>query len=143
MKNEELLSAWLRLSTVIDNERIVSELSFNESLICNILYHNMVQDPERELTATDLCQETRMLKSLMNRTLASMEEKGIIVRERSKKDKRRVFIRLDVQKAQIYQKQHQKILKQIDLLMERLGEEKSTQLIELLNLTANKAEGVF
>lgn len=142
-KNEELLGAWLRLSTVIDNERIVSELPYNETLICNILYRAWLQDPEKELTATDLCHETRMLKSLMNRTLVSMEEKGLIVRERSQKDKRRVYIRLDMPRAEVYQQQHGKILAQIDLLMERLGEEKADQLIELLNLTADMAKGVF
>lgn len=35
--NEELLSAWLRLSNTICNERIVTQLPYNEALICNIL----------------------------------------------------------------------------------------------------------
>ena len=35
--NEELLSAWLRLSSAIDNQRLVKGLSFNEALVCNLL----------------------------------------------------------------------------------------------------------
>ncbi len=34
--NEKLLEAWLRLSTILSNDRIVSEMPYNEALICNI-----------------------------------------------------------------------------------------------------------
>lgn len=37
MLNEELLSVWLRLSGVINNQRLVTGLSFNEALVCNLL----------------------------------------------------------------------------------------------------------
>ena len=36
--NEALLTTWLRLSTSISNNRFVSEMSYNESLVCSILY---------------------------------------------------------------------------------------------------------
>ena len=35
--NEELLTAWLKISTSVNNSRLVSKMSFNESLVCNIL----------------------------------------------------------------------------------------------------------
>ena len=35
--SEELLSAWLRLSSVINNQRLVTGLSFNHALVCNLL----------------------------------------------------------------------------------------------------------
>ena len=69
--NENLLNAWLRLSTSINNPRIVSEMTYNESLVCNILYNHS----ESEITATDLCNATKMLKSQMNRTLNQLEKK--------------------------------------------------------------------
>ena len=53
--NEKVLSAWLKLSTAICNERIVSELPYNESLVCGILHENAVEHPEENITATDLC----------------------------------------------------------------------------------------
>lgn len=87
--NEELLEAWLRLSTILCNDRIVSEMPYNEALICNILYRRQRQDKKGTTTATDLCRQTKMLKSQMNRTLQSMEDKKIITRRRSDTDKGR------------------------------------------------------
>ena len=36
--NEQILDAWIHLTTAINNERIVSEMPLNEALICRILY---------------------------------------------------------------------------------------------------------
>lgn len=38
MLEEDLLEAWLRLSTTVVNPRIVSALTYGESLVCNVLY---------------------------------------------------------------------------------------------------------
>ena len=61
--NEKVLNAWLRLSTTICNERIVSEMPYNESLICGILHHNALAHPEKKITATELCEKTNIQKS--------------------------------------------------------------------------------
>ena len=39
-KNEQVLEAWLQMTTVINNERITSDLPYNESMICRYLYQN-------------------------------------------------------------------------------------------------------
>ena len=57
--NEELLSAWLRLSSTIDNQRLVRGMSFNEALVCNLMVHARRQG--RTLTARDLCQDSGIL----------------------------------------------------------------------------------
>ena len=93
--NEEVLDAWLRLTTAISNAKLVSDMPYNEALICNLLYNSQKQQPDIPLTATDLCKTTQILKSQMNRTLQSMEDKGLIERERSTLDKRQVFLRLN------------------------------------------------
>ena len=138
--NEELLDAWLKLSVAINNEKVVSDMPYNEALICNILYRNQIHDPLKKLTATDLCNATKMQKSQMNRTLNSMEEKSLIVRERSELDKRQVFVSLNMEQNEIYERQHVKILEIIDSLTERLGEEKSKQALQLFTMITNIAE---
>ena len=141
--NEELLDAWLKLSVAINNEKVVSDMPYNEALICNILYRNQIHDPLKKLTATDLCNATKMQKSQMNRTLNSMEEKSLIVRERSELDKRQVFVSLNMEQNEIYERQHVKILEIIDSLTERLGEEKSNQALQLFTMITNIAEEVM
>ena len=141
-KNEELLHAWLRLCTSISNERITSDMPYNEALICNFLYRNKLLHPDRIPTATDLCRFTKMLKSQMNRTLQCMEEKGIITRKRSEKDKRQIFVVLN-EECSIYQKQHVKILKIVETLMDRLGTDNIDTIISMFTKIADTADEVL
>ena len=75
ISSEDVLNAWLRLTTTVNNVRLAGELPYYELLICGILYRNQKSGAPGSLTATELCGETRMLKSQMNRTLNSMEKK--------------------------------------------------------------------
>ena len=90
--SEELLSAWLRLSNVINNQRLVEGQSFNQAQVCGLLAR--AQEKGRSLTAGDLCRETRILKSQMNAILSSLEREGVISRRRDEQDRRRVEIAL-------------------------------------------------
>ena len=132
--NEQLLDAWLKLSTSVVNNRIVSELSFNESLVCNILYKRLKQNSGDTITATQLCNETKILKSQMNRILNQLESKNIIVRERSTEDKRQVFVKMNINHLEKYEKQHANILKIVDLIIGRIGIENTKHMVENLNV---------
>ena len=123
--NEKVLSAWLKLSTTICNERIVSELSFNESFICGILHRNATEYPQ------------------MNRTLNCMEEKGLIFRRRSEKDKRQVYVSMNMENAEVYERQHKNVLKVVDSMLEKVGKEKAEEIIQLFTLISNKAKEVI
>ena len=74
---DELLNLWIDVSTAINNSRIVQTLPYNEAHICNHLFRISGQDHDT-MTPTQLCNATGMAKSLMNRTLRSLEEKGLI-----------------------------------------------------------------
>lgn len=125
--NEELLYAWLKMCTALNNSRTVTDLPFNESLICSLLYQNGRQP----MTATDLCRETRILKSQMNRILDSLEQRGLILRTRSQTDRRQVLIRLNPDKLTPYLVQHEKILQIVDTLLERCGRERADEIRDL------------
>lgn len=133
--NETLLDAWLQLSIAVSNEKVVSEMPYNEALICNILYRSQIQENQPPLTATDLCKQTKMLKSQMNRTLQCMEEKNLITKTRSSSDKRRIFITLNTDNR-LYQDQHQKILTIADALIEKLGTDKAVEIANLFIMIA-------
>ena len=85
--DEELLSVWLRLTSVIDNQRLAAAhtspsgkgpLPFNEAVVCGLLAR--AQGTGSVLTASDLCRHTRILKSQMNAILRSLEDKGAVER---------------------------------------------------------------
>ncbi|MBR4606702.1 MAG: MarR family transcriptional regulator [Lachnospiraceae bacterium] len=99
---EDLLGAWMAMSIGIKGNRILKALSFNEMVICRLLYR--AGQEGREITATDLCHETRLLKSQVNKVLSDLEEKGLLYRHRDSADKRRVFLKMTEEQKGIYLK---------------------------------------
>src|SRR5699024_3824866 len=93
MLSEELLDGWLSMSMAIWNERLVSAMTYNESMVCNLLYKQRKTEGE-PLTATVLCAKLQITKPQMNVILNRLEASGIIERIRSREDKRKVHIRL-------------------------------------------------
>ena len=130
--SEELLTAWLRLSSAINNQRLVAGLSFNEAVVCNLL-GRAARQADGYLTAKDLCTETRILKSQMNTILRSLEQKGLISRCQSTRDKRQIEVRLLPEGAASYAASHQQIIQLIDQLILSMGAEEIQQLIPLLH----------
>lgn len=129
--NEELLAAWLRLSSSINNQRLVEGLSFNEAVVCSLL--GRARQDGGYLTARDLCAQTRILKSQMNVILRSLERKGLISRRQSEKDKRQVEVRLLPEGAARYDASHRRSLALAGRLVAAMGEDRVRQLIPLLH----------
>lgn len=126
--NESLLSAWMDLSSVINNERISARMPYNVAAILHYLTRHNAED----VTASELCAELRMQKSQMNRTLQYMEDHGMIIRERSESDKRLVYIRLCDASLEPFLSQHQAVIRYIGGVTDALGDEKTLQLISLI-----------
>lgn len=141
--NENLLSAWLQLSTSVVNSRVVSRLAYNESLICHVLYHHQISGNEHPLTATDLCNQTRIVKSLMNRILNQLEAQGLVSRTRSSEDKRQVFVTFNLDKADVYMEQHREILSIIDAIIEKIGPQKAQEVIALFTEISSIANDIL
>lgn len=141
--NETLLLSWIHLSTSVNNSRFVTEMSYNESLVCSILYKHQSENPDTLLTATDLCQATKMLKSQMNRILNQLEKKNMITRTRSTMDKRQVYVGFNFDQAELFEMQHKQILSIIDRIIEELGEEKVNESIVLFNEISDVADRLF
>ncbi len=137
---ETLLSSWVRLSTAIINNRVVTSMSYNESLVCHVLYENFLSEQPREITATDLCEATHILKSQMNRILTSLENKEIITRIRSIKDKRQINIELNMEHAGIFKTQHEHIIKLIETIVEKIGIDTAKDTIHIFDVISDTAE---
>jgi len=128
---EELLQAWIDMSLHIRGNRLVSGLSFNEIVICRILYTRQLEggDP---VTATELCTRMHLLKSQINKLLTSLEKQGMIERIRSENDRRKMELRLKPGAEQVYLNAHARILKIMEHVCSDMGEESANQLTELL-----------
>lgn len=135
--NEKLLNAWLTLSSVVNNERIVSSIPFNEAHVCNLLYRQRMENPGIFLTATELCARTRMLKSQMNKVLASLERQNMITRFRAPDDRRKAYIQLVEENLPRFEAVHARSIALVDCAIRQLGAGPAQQLAELLLRVAN------
>ena len=133
---EKVLDAWLQLLTSINTERIVSSMTFNEAVLCNILS----RDKGKVFTATELCNKVKMQKSLMNRTLTNMENKGWISRIRSTLDKRQIFVKWNEEANAFYQKEHQAVLDLIDRILSKIGYDKANEVIQMFSMITSVAQ---
>lgn len=138
MLSEELLEAWLRLSCVIDNQRLAADFPFNEALVCGLLS----RQESGCRTASELCARTRILKSQMNAILRSLEDKGVIARQRSQTDRRRVELRLLPAGLERYRASHRQALDTVDRLVSSMGEDAARQLLPLLRRAADAFDTV-
>lgn len=144
MLDEELLAVWLRLTSVIDNQRLAAShsggdgrapLPFNEAVVCGLLAR--ARENGSLLTASDLCRQTRILKSQMNAILHSLEDKGAISRRQSSSDRRQVELRLLPEGAALYQESHRHVRRLTGLLISEMGEDAVRQMLPLLRQAAD------
>lgn len=136
MLNEDLLFTWLQVCNVIDNQRLMTDLPFNEAMVCGLLLR--AQRAGAPLTASDLCAETRILKSQMNTILHSLEAKGFLLRQRSQSDLRRIELYLLPLGQEHYMEAHSRILALVDRLVAAMGEESVRTLVPLLRQATEK-----
>lgn len=133
--SEELLEGWLRMSMSIWNRRLVTAMTYNESMVCNLLYKRF-RTGGPPLTATELCARLQIRKPQMNVILNRMEQRGIISRSRSREDKRNVHITLTEEGLPVYEEAHSEILRLPRAVIEQLGEEKIRTFAETMKEVA-------
>lgn len=129
---EDLLHAWMAMEVCIRGNRLLSDLSMNEMLICNLLHRH----PEG-VTATELCRRTKLLKSQMNHVLSSMEAEGLIRRQRDEQDKRSVHIYLQEAALPRYLREHRQVLGIVGRVCDELGEDEAARLAALMQKAAH------
>lgn len=128
---EALLEAWMGMTSVIRGNRLLEGLSMNEMLICNVLFQQRRQGGP-PVTATELCQRTRLLKSQINHILTSMEKRHLIQRVRSQEDRRLIHIQLRDEALPLYHREHETVLELLGAVCGALGEDNTRQLTALL-----------
>jgi len=136
---EDLLQAWMSMEVCIRGNRLLSDLSMNEMLICNTLYQQKQGSP---VTVTDLCSRTKLLKSQMNHILNSMESQGIVRRERGSHDKRVVFVYLQEAAIPRYLREHEHVLNIVGAVCSALGNDNAESLAALMEKAATVVSNI-
>ncbi len=128
---EELLYAWMQMSVCIRGNRILSALSFNEMMLCGMM-HRRQSAGLSPLTATELGERMKLLKSQINHLLTGMEKNGVISRIRSTEDKRVIHVYLTDTGRELYEQEHARVMEIMSLIQRDLGNDDTRRLTELI-----------
>ena len=139
---DELLTEWLAVTSLIQNERIVKHMSYNEALVCNYLWHQLGEENDC-LTPTRLCKMTGIKKSLMNRIIKSLEEKELIEYVKIGNDRRTTPIRFNIDKEDYFMQEHNNSIKVVEQIVEAMGNDKAEKVLQSLRDINAGAKTVF
>jgi len=129
--HEELLYAWMEMSLQIRGNRILSDFSFNEMMLYGMLQRRQSAGLP-PISATELGSYTKLLKSQINHILTQMENRGLIRRERSTRDKRVVYVHPLEGALPRYEKEHEKVLQIVEHVFSVLGDNDAQTLTVLM-----------
>ena len=120
--DEQVITAWVKLTGALKNTRIPKGMIYNEAIVMNLVYTQMLKDGEGLVSFKDLVAETKMLKSLVNRTIDSLVAKGYLQRCEGK-DKRTTFVRPVKENLDDYLSVHENTLELVRGILEVIGED--------------------
>ncbi len=132
MQEEKLLQAWVTLSGIIKNSRITKGLQYNEAIVMNVIYNRYTEDGEGRVSIKEITAKTRMLKSLVNRTVNSLIKKGFVQRCEAEGDKRVVYVKCVQEKMDTFLKVHGGSVKIANSIIEIIGDEDTQAFIRLV-----------
>ena len=128
---EQLLAAWVKLTGVIKNSRVTKGLAYNEAIVMLLLYNRFLEDGDGLVSIKEITWETKMLKSLVNRTVNTLEAKGLLERLKTSGDKRMVFVRCIKEKLDVFLAVHNTSLDLARNLIDIIGEEDAQAFVRI------------
>lgn len=90
--DEQVLSAWIRLNSVLKDSRMTKNLTYNEAIVMNLVYERYAQDPHALVSVKTITRETNMLKSQVNRTITALCNQGFLTKQRDTEDGRNLLV---------------------------------------------------
>ena len=127
---EQLIAAWVRLTGTLKNTRLTEGMCYNEAIVMLAAYNRWREDGEGKITFKELCAKTNMLKSLVNRTIASLLEKGFLQRCEAQ-DKRTTVVRIVPENLHDFLQVHDRSLEFARRIAAVVGEEDARAFIRI------------
>lgn len=128
--NENMIVGWVQLTGALKNTRITQGMMYNEAIVMLVAYNRYRQDGEGLVSFKELVARTKMLKSLVNRTISSLEQKGLLERCEGK-DKRTTFVRPVKEKLDAFLAVHNRSLALAQAIVDLIGEEDAQAFIRI------------
>lgn len=133
---EELIIGWVRLTGVLKNTRITKGMVYNEAIVMLFLYHKYREDGVGCVPFKEIVEKTGMLKSLCNRSVASLEKKGFVVRSEGK-DKRTTYVCPVEEKLPAYLEVHARSVALARRIVDLIGTEDANAFVRIAGKVAS------
>ena len=133
---ERFINSWIDLNMELRENRILSELSFNEIIVLNYII-NAENSGEKFVTTTELSKRMNLLKSQINAILIKLEKKELITKVQNSIDKRVIEIKTTEKGRQVYETEHKRSLHIADNIIELLGEDVAETVIKSFEKVIN------
>ena len=133
---EQVISAWVRLTGLLKNTRITKGMVYNEAIVMLVAYNRYREDGVGMVSFKEIVSETRMLKSLVNRTIDALVERGLLVRCEGK-DKRTTFVRILSDNIDGYLQVHAQSLALATKMIGLIGEEDARAFVRISEKVAS------
>lgn len=137
IQSERLIDAWIQLSGMLKKTKMTQGLAYNEATVMRLLYQRFCEDGKGIISIKEITEKTKMLKSLVNRTLKSLEYKGLLKRCDVKGDKRLAYVSCVAEKLEIFLDVHEASLKMAGYIIEIIGKEDAEAFIRIVKKIEN------
>lgn len=133
---EELVTAWVRLTAALKNTRITQGMIYNEAIVMMIAYNKYREDGEGLVSFKELVTQTKMLKSLVNRTIDSLVSKNYLVRQEGE-DRRTTYVKPVPETLDEFLKVHNSSKALAHDMIKIIGREDAEAFVRLANKICN------
>lgn len=125
---ERMLSAWIGLNALLKDSRMTENLTYNEAVVMKLVYDGYRRDGVGRTAVADIVRETRMLKSLVNRTVNSLCSQGYLTRER---DGRSLYVLPREERLGDFLEVHNSSLQKAQSIIDVIGEEDAESFVRI------------
>ena len=119
---EDLVLSWIHATSALKNTRITQKMIYNEAVVMAIVYERWREDGVGAVSFGEICRRTRMLKSLVNRTIGTLASRGFLER-RTGEDKRTTYVVPVKKKLPEFLEEHERSLALARRIIGLIGEE--------------------
>ncbi len=128
---EEVITAWVRLTGILKNTRLTKGMIYNEAVIMLLVNRRYNEDGEGLVSFKEIVSETKMLKSLVNRTIDSLVRKNLLERCEGESDRRTTFVRPVKENLPQYLEVHRRTLEMVKKILEIVGREDAAAFVRI------------
>lgn len=128
---EKIYQAMQKFQKLGVTSKFAGELPRSEIMMLKMI--NLDTSQNEGVTISTLSERLEISKSAVSQMINVLEDKGYVERITTKNDRRIVYVRLTESGEQSLEKSLQSLLKHLNQVFDKMGEEDTETLLELLN----------